>query len=150
MITEPERYIERFYKAGADIITIHYEAVKTDVISVLKTIKSYGIKSAVSIKPDTSVEVLKDLLPYVDMILLMSVYPGFGGQKFIEESVKRAKTISNYIKESGYDIDFEIDGGITEDNVKKVKDAGVNVIVAGSSVFKAEDKSKAISALKNN
>ena len=150
MITEPERYIERFYKAGADIITIHYEAVKTDVISVLQSIKSFGIKSAVSIKPDTSVEVLKDLLPYVDMILLMSVYPGFGGQKFIEESVERAKTISNYIKESGYDIDFEIDGGITEDNVKKVKDAGVNVIVAGSSVFKAEDKSKAISALKNN
>lgn len=148
MITEPERYVEKFYKAGSDIITIHYEAVKIDVISVLKQIRSFGIKSAVSIKPDTDVSVLKPLLPYVDMILLMSVYPGFGGQKFIEESVSRAKEIFDMIKESGYDIELEVDGGITAENVRAVKDAGVNVIVAGSTVFKAKDKKAIINALK--
>ena len=150
MIQEPERYIERFCKAGADILTIHYEAVKTDVTSCLKQIRSLGVKSALSIKPDTSVEVLKEFLPYLDMILLMSVYPGFGGQKFIENSLERANKISTFIKESGYNIDLEIDGGITEENVKKVKDAGVNVIVAGSSVFKAVDKKIAIENLRNN
>ena len=150
MIQEPERYIERFCKAGADILTLHYEAVKTDIITCLKQIRSLGVKSALSIKPDTNVEVLKEFLPYLDMILLMSVYPGFGGQKFIENSDERANKISNYIKESGYNIDLEIDGGITEENVKKVKDAGVNVIVAGSSVFKAVDKKIAIENLRNN
>ncbi|MBO5712581.1 MAG: ribulose-phosphate 3-epimerase [Clostridia bacterium] len=150
MITEPERYIDEFIKSGADILTIHYEAVKTDIVSVLKKIRELGAKSAISIKPDTDVSVLKEFLPYVDMILLMSVYPGFGGQKFIEESVERAKQISLMIKESGFDIDFEIDGGITEENVRRVKDAGVNVIVAGSTVFKAKDKKVAISSLRNN
>ena len=86
MITKPERYIEEFAKAGSDYITIHYEACEKPVIEVLKDIRKLGVKSAVSIKPDTSVEVLKDLLPYVDMVLMMSVYPGFGGQKYIPES----------------------------------------------------------------
>ena len=149
MITEPERYIERFVKAGADILTIHYESVKTDIVSVLKKIREVGALSSISIKPDTDVSVLKEFLPYVDMILLMSVYPGFGGQKFIEESVSRAETISKMIKESGFNIDLQIDGGITEDNVKRVKDAGVNVIVAGSSVFKAQDKALAIKNLRD-
>lgn len=148
MIVEPERYVERFYKAGADIITVHYEAVKCDIISLLKQIRSYGIKSAISIKPDTDVSVLKEFLPYLDMILLMSVYPGFGGQKYIENSTCRAKEISKMISGSGYQIELEIDGGITEENVRLVKDAGVNVIVAGSTVFKAKDKKAIIEKLK--
>lgn len=150
MITEPERYIERFVNAGADILTIHYEAVKTDISGALKQIRNLGVRSAISIKPDTDVDVLKEFLPNLDMILLMSVYPGFGGQKFIEQSIERAEKISAMIKDSGFDIELEIDGGITEENVAAVKKAGVNVIVAGSSVFKAKNKQIAIENLRNN
>ena len=148
MIDRPERYIEQFYKAGSDIITIHYEACEQDVSEVLKTIRSYGIKSAVSIKPKTDVSVLKSLLPYCDMILVMSVEPGFGGQAFIEESIQKIKDIKQMIDDSGYNIDLEVDGGITLENVKRVKDAGANVIVAGSTVFKSANKSETISKLK--
>ena len=150
MIVEPERYIEEFKKAGADIITIHYEACKKPVIEVLNEIRKLGVKSAVSIKPDTPVEVLKDLLPYLDMILIMSVYPGYGGQKYIPESTERINKTYEYIKNSGYDIMLEVDGGIKADNVKEVKDAGANVIVAGSSVFNAEDMGIAIKELREN
>ncbi len=150
MITEPEKYIEEFAKNGADYITVHYEAVKQDIKTVLQNIRKLGVKSAVSIKPDTKVEVLKDLLPYADMILIMTVYPGFGGQKYIEESTERIRQTKKMIDESGLDILLEVDGGITLENVKKVKDAGANVIVAGSTVFKAENKKEVIENLRNN
>ena len=150
MIVEPERYIEDFAKAGSDIITIHYEAVKKPVIEVLKKIRSLGVKSGISIKPDTDVEVLKDLLPYVDLILIMCVYPGFGGQKYIEASTERIRKTRQLIREYNNDIMLEVDGGITLENVKIVKEAGANVIVAGSSVFNYEDKKMAIDSLRNN
>ena len=148
MITKPERYIAEFAKAGSDYITIHYEACEEPVIEVLKKIRELGVKSAVSIKPNTPVEVLKDLLPYVDMVLMMSVYPGFGGQKYIPESTKRIACAKKLIDESNLDILLEVDGGITLDNIKEVLNAGANVIVAGSTVFNAEDKPAVIKALR--
>ena len=150
MIVEPERYIEEFAKCGADYITVHYEACKKPVIEVLDAIRSLGVKSAVSIKPDTPVEVLKGLLPHVDMVLIMSVYPGFGGQKYIESSTERIAKTYEMIKNSGYDVMLEVDGGINAINVKEVKGAGADVIVAGSSVFNAEDMAKAIKELREN
>ena len=150
MIVEPEKYVEDFAKAGADIITIHYEATKLPVIEVLQKIRSLNVKSGISIKPDTDVEVLKEFLPYVDLILIMCVYPGFGGQKYIEESTERIKKTRELINSYNKDIMLEVDGGITQENVKVVKDAGANVIVAGSSVFNFEDKKLAMDSLRNN
>ncbi len=135
MIEEPIRYIPEFKESGADIITIHYEACE-DVAATLKAIKDAGLKTGLSIKPKTDTAVVKEFLPLCDMILLMSVEPGFGGQKFIENSMERAKELKSLIDESGLDIDLEIDGGINLDNVREVMDAGVNVIVAGSAVLK--------------
>lgn len=148
MITEPERYLKQFIDAGADYLTVHYEACKKDVKTVLDEIRNLGAKSAVSIKPDTSVEVLKDLIPHADMILLMSVYPGFGGQKFIESSLEKLEIISKMIKESGCDVLLEVDGGVTETNASAIKKAGANVLVAGSTVFNAQDKKEAIKNLR--
>lgn len=135
MIDEPIRYISEFKESGADIITIHYEAC-SDVGETLKAIKDAGLKTGLSIKPKTPTNVVTEFLPLCDMILLMSVEPGFGGQKFIPESMQRAKELKKIIDESGLDIDLEIDGGINLENVKEVLDAGVNIIVAGSAVFK--------------
>ena len=127
MIEEPIRYLKEFKESGADIITVHYEACG-DVAETLQGIRDLGLKSGLSIKPKTEVDVVKDLLPLCDMILLMSVEPGFGGE--------RASELRKIINASGLPIDLEIDGGITLDNVADVLDAGVNVIVAGSAVFK--------------
>ena len=135
MIEEPIRYIKGFKEAGADIITIHYEACK-DVGATLKAIKDAGLKTGLSVKPKTDVNVVKEFLPICDMILLMSVEPGFGGQKFIDGSLERAAELKKIIDESELPIDLEIDGGINLDNVSAVLGAGVNVIVAGSAVFK--------------
>ena len=135
MIEEPIRYIKEFKEAGADIITIHYEACK-DVGATLKAIKDAGLKTGLSVKPKTDVNVVKEFLPICDMILLMSVEPGFGGQKFIDGSLEKAAELKKIIDESELPIDLEIDGGINLDNVSAVLDAGVNVIVAGSAVFK--------------
>ena len=135
MIEEPIRYIKEFKESGADIITIHYEACK-DVRATLQAIKDAGLKTGLSIKPKTDVTVVKEFLPLCDMILLMSVEPGFGGQKFMDGSLERAAKLKAIIDESGLPVDLEIDGGITLDNVSDVLAAGVNVIVAGSAVFK--------------
>ncbi len=135
MIEEPIRYITEFKESGADLITIHYEAC-SDVGATLKAIKDAGLKTGLSIKPKTDPDVVKEFLPLCDMILLMSVEPGFGGQKFIDGSLERAARLRELINESGLPVDLEIDGGITLDNVSEVLDAGVNVIVAGSAVFK--------------
>lgn len=150
MIIEPERYIEHFAKAGADFITVHYEACKKPIKEVLQQIRDLGAKSAVSIKPDTPVSVLEDLMPYLDMILIMSVYPGHGGQQYIPKSTERIAQTYELIKKSGYEIMLEVDGGINSVNVKEVKGAGADVIVAGSSVFNAENMSKAIKELREN
>ena len=134
MITEPIRYLREFADCGADIITVHYEACQ-DIALTLRTIRELGRKAGLSIKPGTDVDVLLPLLPECDMVLLMSVEPGFGGQKFMEPSFERARQIRHMIGESGYPIDLEIDGGITLENVRAVLQAGVNVIVSGSAVF---------------
>ena len=148
MIVNPEKYVERFAKAGADIITVHYEACQNNLKEVLALIKESGVKCGVVINPDTSVEKIQDVIPMCDMVLVMSVFPGFGGQKFIAETLDKVRAIRQIIDESGKDIDLQIDGGVTAENVAEIKAAGANVIVAGSTVFKAENKAEIISVLK--
>lgn len=148
MIEKPHRYIERFAEAGADIITVHYEAEGERLKKTLKEIKSLGVKCGVVINPDTPVSKIYDVIEECDMVLLMSVFPGFGGQKFIESVLPKIEEVASFIAKTGKDIDVEIDGGITLENVKTVKSAGANVIVAGSTVFKASDRARVISELK--
>lgn len=148
MIVNPEKYVERFAKAGADIITVHYEACKDNLKEVLELIRSTGVKCGAVINPDTPVDAIKDVIPLCDMLLLMSVFPGFGGQKFIPSVLDKVKEVRAIIDASGKEIDLEIDGGITAENVAEVKAAGANVIVAGSAVFKAPDCAAMIRSLK--
>ena len=148
MIVHPEKYVERFAKAGADIITVHYEACQDNLKEVLELIKSTGVKCGAVINPDTPVEKIKDVILLCDMVLVMSVFPGFGGQKFIPSALDKLREIRQIIDESGKDIDLQIDGGVTAENVAEIKLAGANVIVAGSAVFKAEDRAKMIASLK--
>ena len=148
MIVQPEKYVERFAKAGADIITVHYEACKDNLKEVLELIKSTGVKCGAVINPDTPVEKIKDVIPLCDMVLVMSVFPGFGGQKFIPSALDKLREIRAIIEASGKDIDLEIDGGITAENVGLAKAAGANVIVAGSAIFKAADRAAMIAKLK--
>lgn len=147
MITNPIRYIGEFAKAGADIITIHYESCDNQ-IETLKAIRELGVKPSISIKPATPAFILEPLLEYVDMVLVMTVEPGFGGQSFIGETLDSVRALSEMIKASGRNIDIEVDGGINADNIRLAYDAGANVFVAGSSVFKPADASAAIAALR--
>ena len=148
MIVHPEKYVERFAKAGADIITVHYEACQDNLEEVLNLIKSTGVKCGAVINPDAPVEKIEKVIPLCDMVLVMSVFPGFGGQKFIPEALDKLRQVKKIIDQSGKQIDLEIDGGVTEENVEEIKAAGANVIVAGSTVFKAEDRAKIIATLK--
>lgn len=137
MIVEPDRYVEDFYRAGADSITIHVEACRdTDAMTTLKHIRSLGIKCGISINPKTPVVYLLPFLGMVDMVLIMSVEPGFGGQKFIPESLAKIKEVAALRAEGEFDFDIQVDGGITKDNLSEVLEAGANVIVSGSSIFK--------------
>ena len=138
MIEEPIRYLNDFVKAGADIITVHYEAC-ADAANTLQEIHKAGIKAGLAISPDTPVSVLKPFLKEVDMILIMSVHPGFGGQSFIEESLNKIEDTKSMLQECGRgNVWIEVDGGIGTANITKVKDAGANVFVAGSAVFKGD------------
>ena len=148
MIVHPEKYVERFAKAGADYITVHYEACKENLKEVLLLIKSTGVKCGAVINPDTPVEKIADIIPLCDIVLVMSVFPGFGGQKFIPEALDKLRAIKEIIDKSGKEIELEIDGGVTEENVAQIKAAGANVIVAGSTVFKAQDRRAIIEKLK--
>lgn len=137
MIVEPIRYIEVFKASGADMITVHYEACE-DLLATIKAIKDAGVKCGVSIKPDTDVSVLEGYIPLIDMVLIMSVEPGFGGQKFMPKALDKiaaTKVLADRLNPSLY---IEVDGGITMDNVKSVIESGANVIVAGSAVFKGD------------
>lgn len=135
MIEEPIRYLEDFRKAGADIITVHYEACK-DVKATLEKIKDFGLKVGLAISPDTPIEVLEPYLELLDMVLVMSVHPGFGGQSFIENSLDKVRGVRRMAKLHGKnDLWIEVDGGIGAGNIKAVRDAGANVLVAGSAVF---------------
>ena len=148
MIVNPWNYIERFADAGADIITVHYEACGDRLKDTLKAIKSLGVKCGAVINPDTPVDAIKNVIDECDMLLLMSVFPGFGGQKFIPEVLPKIVEASKLIEQTGKEIDLEIDGGINKENVKLVKDAGANVIVAGSTVFNEQDRAKIIKELR--
>lgn len=148
MILNPWNYIDRFADAGADVITVHYEACKERLKDTLKAIKSLGIKCGAVINPDTPVSELKPVIEDCDMVLLMSVFPGFGGQKFIEDVLPKIAEAKKLVEATGKDIDIEIDGGITRDNVKAVKLAGANVIVAGSTVFNEKDRAAVIKYLR--
>ncbi len=141
MIEEPIRYIKEFAESGADIITVHLEACE-DVKATIDKIHSFGLKAGLSIKPKTEVEALIPYLDQVDMILMMSVEPGFGGQKYIEESTGRIEKVRAMLKERNLSTDLEVDGGINVDNVDNVLKAGVNVVVAGSAIFGGNIKEK--------
>ena len=144
MITKPERYIKDFAEAGADIITIHLES--TDAVSgTLRIIKELGKKAAVTIKPATPVSEVMPYLSEVDMVLIMTVEPGFGGQSFMPDMLDKVKAIRAVNKE----IDIEVDGGVSASNIAKVKQAGANVIVAGSALFSAGDMEAAITELRS-
>lgn len=135
MIVEPHRYIEAFAKAGADIITVHLEAC-VDVRETIELIHSYGCKAGISIKPNTPVEAVEEYLNEIELLLIMSVEPGFGGQKFFPESLERIRQAKELLVQKGLSVDLEVDGGITTGNVREVLKAGANVIVAGSAVFR--------------
>ena len=135
MIEDPDRYIDEFVKSGADIITVHYEACN-DVEKTIQMIREKGVKVGVTIKPKTPLSVLEPLLDKVDMILLMTVEPGFGGQAYIPESTDKIRALRKMLNDRGLTTDIEVDGGIKKDNLEMVLDAGANVIVAGSAIFK--------------
>ena len=147
MIVEPEKYAEAFKKAGADILTVHYEAC-THLHRNLQQIKSLDMKAGVALNPHTSVEVLKDVLADIDMVCLMSVNPGFGGQSFIPHTLNKIKELRKMIDERGLQVDIEIDGGVTLQNAKSIVDAGASVLVAGNTVFKAANPKETIQLLK--
>ena len=137
MIQEPIRYVEAFQKAGADLLTVHLEACE-DVKATLDKIHEYGMKAGISINPETDV---KELMPYLedaDMILVMSVHPGFGGHKFIPETFEKIRAVRNMLNKKNLDTDIQVDGGIYVENVREVLDAGANIIVAGSAVFRGD------------
>ncbi|MCI8523128.1 MAG: ribulose-phosphate 3-epimerase [Lachnospiraceae bacterium] len=134
MIVEPERYVKEFIACGADSITFHLEATE-DAEATISLIRSLGCRVGMSIKPRTPVEVVRKYLSKLDMLLVMTVEPGFGGQKYIPESTERVRQIRKMADELGVDLDIQVDGGITKDNVKVVLEAGANVIVAGSAIF---------------
>ena len=137
MITEPERYIEDFVKSGADLITFHLEAT-SQVEETIRRIRESGVKVGISIKPGTPVNEVETYLELVDMVLVMTVEPGFGGQKYIEYCTDKVVQVKRLIEEKGLEVDIQVDGGINKDNLKTVLDAGANVIVAGSTVFKGD------------
>ena len=146
MINPVKSFLQKFIEAGSDILTIHHE-ISDDVLDCLKLIKKSGCKAGISIKPNTSVDILENYLNYIDLILIMTVEPGFGGQKFIESQVKKILEVKKMTK--GRSIEIEVDGGINKYVAKKVVDAGAQILVAGSSIFKDNNYKKNIFDLKN-
>jgi len=147
MISEPEKYIGEFAAAGADIITVHAE-VEADLQGLVAQIKAAGKKVGVSIKPKTSAHALKDVIKDLDLVLVMTVEPGFGGQSFMHDQISKIAEVRAMIKKAGREIDLEVDGGISAETAKLVTNAGANVLVAGSAVFKTADYAKNILALR--
>ena len=137
MIENPDRYIDEFVKVGADIITVHAEAC-VHLDRTIQAIKEKGVKAGVAINPATPICQIQHVLDAVDMVLIMSVNPGFGGQKMIPYTIEKVRELKNMIDAKGYNVDIEVDGGITLDNVDQFLDAGANIIVAGSSVFNGD------------
>lgn len=148
MIVNPEKYISDFKKAGANVLTVHYEACP-HLHSTLQLIKAQGMKAGVAINPHTSVELLKDVIQDTDVVCVMSVNPGFGGQKFIEHTYEKVSALKNMITLANASTLIEIDGGVTEHNAAKLVKAGADVLVAGTTVFKAADPKAMIATLKH-
>jgi ribulose-phosphate 3-epimerase len=147
MIEEPERYTEAFKKAGADILTVHYEACN-HLHRNIQQIKALGMQAGVALNPHTPVDVLKDILPDIDLVCMMSVNPGFGGQSFITHTLSKIKSLRTMIDTWGLPVKIEIDGGVTLENAKSIMDAGAHVLVAGNTVFKSADPKGTIARLK--
>jgi len=149
MILHPETQIEEFAKAGADIIAVHAEACGERLKDTMRQIRQSGVRAGAVVNPETPAEALFDVVEEADMLVVMSVHPGWGGQKFIPESLKKLETLRNFCIINGKpDLDIEIDGGVTEENVKEIISAGANVIVAGSAVFRASDMRGTINKLR--
>lgn len=149
MIDEPDRYIKEFVDAGADLVVVHEEAT-THLHRSLQLIKSLNVKCGVSLNPATPLSTLEYVVNEVDLILLMTVNPGFGGQSFIPQMLDKIKALAKMREEKGLDFEIEIDGGVTLDNIKMLVDAGVDVAVAGSAVFGADDINKRVQDFKKN
>ena len=147
MIVDPDRYIAEFKKVGAEYLTVHYEACN-HLHRTLQNIKSEGMKAGVSLNPHTSVDLLEDTIEDIDLVLLMSVNPGFGGQKFIENTYRKIEKLRAMAKKKNTELIIEVDGGVDASNAQKLVDCGADALVAGSFVFKSEDPSKTISNLK--
>ena len=148
MIVEPEKYFEAFVKAGADIITFHYEAC-AHIHRAVQQLKTLGVKAGVVLNPHTPVAVLEDILGDLDLVLLMSVNPGFGGQKFIERTFEKIRSLKAMINEQGLNTLIEVDGGVSTENAASLFEAGADILVAGNAVFKSEDPEGTIRMLKN-
>ena len=149
MIDRPVRYVERFCKAGADILTIHIEAdTEENTIEALKTIRACGVKAAISVKPKTPAEAVLPYLELCDLILVMTVEPGFGGQSFMADMMPKVTKIRSYIDERNPSCELEVDGGVNAQTAKVCTDAGANVLVAGSAFFKAADKAAFVKTIK--
>lgn len=147
MITDPLKYVKRFAESGADVISFHLES-ESDTMETINAIKESGAKTALAIKPATPAEAVYEYMPYLDMVLVMTVEPGFGGQKFMDMSDKISK-IRKYADENGYDVDIEVDGGINDVTSETVKKAGANVLVSGSYLFKAENMKETADKLRS-
>lgn len=147
MIIQPDRYIKEFAALGANILTVHYEATN-HLHRTLQAIKAEGMKAGVAINPHTNVDLLKDVIKDIDLVCVMSVNPGFGGQSFIENTYSKVQRLKEIIVTSNADTQIEIDGGVTDQNAAKLIKAGADVLVAGSYVFKAKDQNKTIKGLK--
>ena len=148
MIENPDRYIELFKKAGTDILTVHIEASK-NLHRTIQRIHSLDMKAGVSLNPHTPINTLEDIIKDIDMVLIMSVNPGFGGQKFITQSLEKIKKLKKLIHNSGSTAQIEVDGGVGSSNAKELVEAGTDILVAGSFIFKAENPVQTISNLKN-
>jgi len=146
MIVNPDQYIETFSKLGADILTVHWEAC-THMHRTIQAIKANGMKAGVALNPHSSVNQLKDVIKDIDLVCLMSVNPGFGGQSFIENTYNKVKELKELIQSTGSDCQIEIDGGVTNENAEKLVHAGANILVAGSYVFKSSNPTETITKL---
>ncbi|WHY79294.1 ribulose-phosphate 3-epimerase [Neobacillus sp. WH10] len=147
MIENPDQYIEAFAKAGADYITVHVEACR-HLHRTIQNIKSFGIKAGVVLNPATPVESIQHVIGDIDMVLLMSVNPGFGGQKFIPEVLPKIRKVKEMAEQKGVNLEIEIDGGVNPETAKQCMEAGANVLVAGSAIYNQPDYAKAISLIR--
>lgn len=150
MVKDVKSFMDSYIPYNPNIITFHIEAYKNDeeVFSMIKYIKENSIKVGIAIKPNTNIEEIYDYLPYIHSVLVMTVEPGFGGQKLIPETIEKVKKLKEYIKSNNFEVDIEVDGGINLENVNLLKEAGANIIVAGTSIIKSNDYKKTIEDIK--